>query len=462
MNEYKYLNDKFSPILTVSQLGEKVKQLLELEFYRIWVEGEVSRLKIAPNKGHIYFELIEKGEGDEILAKIDAVIWKSNWTNIKRKLGEYSSNFKEGMSVRVQGTLDFYPPHGRIKLSVVEMDTTFIAGVLELRRKKIRENLIKSGLYNLNKQLSLPLLPMRVVVITSRESAAYFDFVSSIKQSQFGFKLYIIHSLVQGKEAEKSIVKALESAKNIEADCIAIIRGGGSKSDLAVFDSEKVAIAIATSHLPVITGLGHEIDLSIADEVAHTRCKTPTMVAEFLVNRVKDTANRVSEISTRIERRAKEIIKIKDAELKVMMEKAKLASRVIDVGAKEISFLSTNIANKSKIALINTKTTLLKRVTDITKHSNQYLNSKKKQVSILKEKIVIRSKNKVEQIFTNLKTFENQINTLSPQTTLKRGFSITRRNGIVIKSVKGLSKGETIITQLKDGEITSVIGEADG
>src|SRR6185295_15972800 len=275
----------FEPTYSVSQLCGEVRDFLGEAFPSVWVVGEAQRVRPSA-RGHVYFELVEKGERDEIVGKLDAVIWKTDFAKVQRLLAASEQRLTDGVQVRCRASLDFYAPSGRLQLCVREVDPAFTLGLLERRRRETLAALTAAGLLERNRSLPLADLPLSIALITSRGSAAYHDFLSGLAESGYGFRVLFVHAAMQGREAEREVVFALRALAGTRVDCAVLIRGGGSRTDLAAFDSRAIAEAIAHAPFPVLTGLGHEIDQAIADLAAHTCFKTPTKVAEFLVERV--------------------------------------------------------------------------------------------------------------------------------------------------------------------------------
>ena len=295
----------FEPTYSVSQLCGEVKTFLNEAFPALWVAGEAQRVRPS-QRGHLYFELIEKGERDEIVGRLEAVIWKTDFARVRRMLAATGQQLGDGMQIRVRASLDFYAPSGRMQLCVREVDPTFTLGLLEMRRRETLAALTAAGLLERNAGLPLPELPLTIALVTSHGSAAYHDFLSGLRESGYGFRVIFVHASVQGKEAEREVVSALAALRGVGIDCAVLIRGGGSRSDLAVFDSRLIAEAIAKAPFPVLAGLGHEIDRAIADMVAHQSFKTPTKVAEFLVERIARGEAAVDELRRRLLREAQE------------------------------------------------------------------------------------------------------------------------------------------------------------
>ena len=211
----------------------------------------------------------------------------------------------DGLRIRCRVSVDFYPPGGRLQVQIREIDPTFTLGDLAQRRQETLQALAEAGLLERNRALPLPALPMSIALVTSTGSAAYHDFLATLRESGYAFRVFAVHSAVQGAEAERSLPSALALAAATDCDCIVLIRGGGSKSDLAVFDSQAVAEAVARAAKPVLTGLGHEIDESVADLVAHQSFKTPTKVAEELVARIATAELAVARLREQMTRQAR-------------------------------------------------------------------------------------------------------------------------------------------------------------
>ncbi len=287
------------PAFTVSQLGRAVQELLRGAFDSVWLTGEVARYRPSQN-GHHYFDLIEKGEDDRIVGTLSAVVWRGEWTRIRPVLERAGQRLAEGLAVRCRVTVDFYPPGGRLQVQVREIDPAFTLGDLERRRRETLAELAAAGLLEANRALPLPDLPLAIGLISSRGSAAYHDFLATLSESGYGFRVLFVHAAVQGFDAEREVVSALDLLGQAGVDAVALVRGGGSRTDLAAFDSRAIAGAVARATRPVLTGLGHEIDQSVADLAAHRAFKTPTKVAEFLVSRLAEAELAVTREAKRL------------------------------------------------------------------------------------------------------------------------------------------------------------------
>jgi exodeoxyribonuclease VII large subunit len=248
---------------------------------------------------------VEKGDGDRIVGVLSAVVWKGEFLRLRAILDRAGAKLADGQKVRCRVAVDFYPPGGRLQVQVREIDPSFTLGELARRREETIAALAAAGLLERNKALPLPAIPLSIGLVTSGGSAAYHDFLATLRESGYGFRVLFVHAAVQGPEAEAGIPSALALAAASGCDLLVLIRGGGSKSDLAAFDSRAVAEAVAIAALPVLTGLGHEIDESVADLAAHRSFKTPTKAAEFLVATVAAAELAAEQLGDRIAREAR-------------------------------------------------------------------------------------------------------------------------------------------------------------
>lgn len=369
--------------------------------------------------GHQYFDLVEKGEGDardQVVGVLSAVIWKGEYLRLRPVLERAGERLADGLRIRCRVSVDFYPPGGRLQVQIREIDPTFTLGDLAKRRQETLAALTEAGLMDRNRGLELPALALSIALVTSSGSAAYHDFLATLRESGYAFRVLAVHSAVQGAEAERSLPGALALAAESACDCIVLIRGGGSKSDLAVFDSQAVAEAIARSPKPVLTGLGHEIDEAVADLVAHRSFKTPTKVAEELVARIA----------------AAELAVVRQQER--MMRQARLA--VAEAGGRLARAERRAVAARTRLAQVGLRlATLAEALRRVSAHR---LRSAEQQLVAWTRLIV----------------------ELSPARTLRRGFSITRdASGRVLRNPAAVAPAMPIETELAGGLLYSRVEE---
>ncbi|MBO7050409.1 MAG: exodeoxyribonuclease VII large subunit [Bacteroidaceae bacterium] len=405
--------------ITLLELNGRVKSTLQFEMPdAYWVQAEIS--SISPSsQGHCYMELVQKDpSGRTFLAKAKANIWRGTWLKIKPYFeAETGETLKVGMKVLLQVTVTFHEVYG-YSLVVQDIDPTYTMGDMARRRKEILEQLEKDGVIGLNHELGIPALPNRIAVISSATAAGWGDFRDQLANNIYGFRFYVklFPALMQGDDVERSVIAALDAvaSQRENYDIVIIIRGGGAVSELSCFDSYNLAYNIANFPLPVVTGIGHERDDTVADIVAHTKVKTPTAAAEFIISRVFDSASALEELTRRI--------------------------------------------SDAVTGRMNAENVRIERLSQKLPSLFAVLKARQEQVL---ENVWIRSVNGVRNLLTSqthrLEIMDRTIAAADPAVILKRGYSLTRLNGRVVKGVKDLKKGDRLTTCLADGSVESEI-----
>ena len=295
--------DRGPSTYTVLELNQAIGAALSEAFPgEVWVRGEIQGLARTRMRPHWYFELVEKkADRDEIAARLSVALLSWNRSAVQRDMKAAPGfDLQDNVEVRIRGRVGYYAPFGKLQLEMTGVDPAFTLGQLAASRERILRALAAEKLLERNRQLPLSPVPLRVGLITSVGSAAYNDFVQELTRSGFGFSVRVIDARVQGAETEPTVVAALRTFARLRPDAVVIVRGGGSRSDLAWFDSEAIARRIAAMPVPVLTGIGHEIDRSVADEVAHQAFKTPTACADFLADRVRLFHESVEDAGARV------------------------------------------------------------------------------------------------------------------------------------------------------------------
>ena len=450
----------FEPTYAVSQLCSEIKEVLGEVFPPLWVAGEAQRVRESA-RGHLYFELVEKDHADGIRGKLDAVVWKRDWQRVKRTLAASGQQVTDGLQLRCRGGLDFYGPAGRLQFIVRQVDPAFTLGLLEQRRRETLAALSAAGLLEANAGRPLPDLPLSVALVTSEGSAAYHDFLSTLTESGYAFRVFLVHASVQGKAAERELAAALAlAARSGGADVIALVRGGGSKSDLAVFDSRSVAEAVATAPLPVLTGLGHEIDEAIADRVAHTALKTPTKVAEFLVERVARAETALGELRRAVvaagrERLARGREAVGRAERGVEVARLRLAA-----AAERLEERARALGRAGEARLREAEASRRRLGTRLAAASPRLLARRAGEPEALARRVAALAAGRLREASARLDGVERLGRELAPQRTLARGYTITRgAAGRPVTDPAQVAAGERIITETAGGSLASRVEE---
>jgi exodeoxyribonuclease VII large subunit len=406
--------------LSLSQLNNQLSSEIKNAFPETyWVVAETSDVRVSSR--HCYLEFIEKNpRTNAIIAKAKGYIW-SNVFEMLRPYFEQNTGrmFDSGLSVLVKVSVDIHPVYG-YGLTVYDIDPTYTLGDLQSQRQKILRRLEEEGVLTLNKELEIPMLPQRIAVISSSTAAGYEDFLNHLTNNRFGYIFYpkLFPAIMQGEQTEVSIISALDKIYEYKElfDVVVIIRGGGAASDLASFDSYLLATNCAQFPLPIITGIGHERDDTVLDFIANHRAKTPTAVADFLIDCVEETAAGLFECRSKITEDAQAFLKTTFTNLQVFSSRLPLLAHTL-------------IENKkSKIAISRLQIQNLTRQMLYAQHS------------LLKEK-------------------ESFFRLSSPKYILDKGFSITLKNGKAVKSAKELLEGDMIETLLAEGKIASTVSQ---
>jgi exodeoxyribonuclease VII large subunit len=452
-------DDKLS--LTELQLIIKDSLYIALpDFY--WVVAEISEMK-ENSAGHCYLELIEKlPDEKDARAKVKAIIW-GNRSRFLKSFFENSTGetIKEGMKVLVRVKIEYHELFG-LSLIISDIDPSFTIGEMALKRKMIIKKLEEDGVFSMNKEILFPAIPQRIAVISSGKAAGYSDFLNHLSENSYGYIFYtaLFESALQGTEMENGIISALDRiADHINLfDVVVIIRGGGSQSDLSWFDNYRIAFHVTQFPLPVITGIGHEKDLSITDMVAFQSLKTPTAVADYLIDSVSGAEDRLKEISSEISEYSKGIIDYNKERIESSRIRLIPAVKLFVSGEKEL--LSCEI-----IKMINTgKEYILKAGIVPANHKSRLVSSaglfssaKYKVLERMSQGMVSLTSNIISQKKVKTDSFENALKILDPANVLKRGYTITSLDGKIIKSSGETSENDIIDTKFSDGSVKSKV-----
>ena len=406
------------PTLSVEELSHLLKDGLATLFPEdLWVEGQVSNFHDA-RSGHAYFDLVEPSAvpGRAVAAKLSVALFKGARIGVDHTLaaaGELA--LANDLQLRIRARLDFYPPSGRLQLIMNGVDPAFTLGRLAAERERLLHALADEGLLRANRANPIPVPPLRVGLVTSIGSAAHADFSEEISRSGFPFTVLERDARVQGDGSAVDLAEALHMVATHQPDVIALVRGGGSATDLAAFDAEVLARTIATLDVAVVTGIGHEVDRAVADEVAHTAFKTPTACAAAIVGQVAAFADAVADLQESIAQRAgASTTRAADLLDDLAQRTARSATAVLDRRADRLDDLVGRL-RRSPMATLDRQAERLAGVTD------------------------------------NLRA-------LDPARILARGWSITRlADGTLVRSMTDTAVGDTLVTHVTGGTVTSTV-----
>jgi exodeoxyribonuclease VII large subunit len=402
---------------SVIDLCEAVRDTFNAVFPdELWLEGEIVGLK-DHSSGHIYFDLIEPDTTGSRVDKMSVTLWRGRRPAVESVLSRAESGpLIDGIKVRIKGELTFYAPQGRVQLQMTAIDPHHTLGQLAVDKEKVLRTLSLSGLLEANGALPLPAVPLHIGLITSDGSAAYNDFVNEIVISTYPFKISLIHSSVQGADAEADLVNAVTTMSKHPVDVIAVVRGGGARTDLMAFDLESVARAVAASPVPIFSGIGHEIDRSVVDEVAHTAFKTPTACAAALVQRVAAFNQRLSD------------------------------------GSKKLVALAMSRHDRATALLSSAARTINDRTRRTLDVNEERLGTTRARFQRLAQIAIDRESQRIDRI-------SDLVQALHPDRVLTRGFSITRnKNGEIVRGP--VPPGSAISSETASSLILSTVTES--
>ena len=406
--------DEDDETFSVSEFVKTVNQSIKQRFGRgVWLHGEIQEMK-TPN--HVYFTLVDQ-DGDK-KAVLSASIWQGVYQSMRAKLAESGLQLADGLKVRVFGEPDLYAGNGRFSFKVSKIDPRFTLGDLIAQREEVVKKLKLKKLYDANRAVDLSLVPLRVGIITSIGSAAHADVLKTFKDSKIGFTIFVHDARVQGEDSISSVVAALQTMDmRKDLDLLLLVRGGGAKNDLLAFDSLQIATAIANCRLPVFTGIGHETDFSVADEVANQSHKTPTACATAVIEIVREFIESTEQVWDGI---------------------ATLALRELELSASHLADRANKIGSKVLDALAGAS----------------------KRLAMTAQRI----KHRPEEIFrlekSSLDAFADRVRLLDPVNTMARGWSITRNTaGNIVLDVTKLKTGDKLVTTFANGSTASTIQE---
>ena len=443
--------------LTLFELNALVRQTLELGMPDdYWVEAELS--EVHEVRGHCYMELIQKDDHNNTpVAKASAKCWASTWRlarpHFERVTGQ---QLHAGMKVLLKVSAQFHENYG-FSWIVTDIDPTYTMGDMARKRQEIIRQLKEEGVFDLQKELQLPMFCQRIAVISSANAAGYGDFVNQLENNDYGFRFHtqLFPAVMQGEGVEQSVIAALNKIfarfkkedsslftlhSSLNFDCVVIIRGGGATSDLSGFDTLALAENVANFPLPVITGIGHERDESVLDMVSHTRVKTPTAAAAFLISNLKSVLDEIEDCEQRIHAKVRQ---------RMDMEKIRLLNY-----AQKIPMLFSVVRTRQEALLGQL---LVKMRSSI----GYRLQDERHRLIVLQNNMQPLLYRKLTDERHLLDLLSQRLIGLDPNRLLKRGYSITLKNGRTVRDVSQLKEGDELETRFENGTVRSVVNQVN-
>ncbi|RJQ21235.1 MAG: exodeoxyribonuclease VII large subunit [Nitrospiraceae bacterium] len=401
-------------ILSLFELNQLINSVIDTAFPRTFlVTAEIASCDV---KNHCYLALIDK-DNDTVRAEMKAVIWAGRFNVISTMFRNATGiEFSKGIKILFEASVDFHVRYG-LKLNIVNIDPSYTIGEMAVRRKEILERLTKEGIKARNRELQFPPVPQRIGIISSATAAGYEDLMAHLTGNSYGYKFTtkLYDALMQGDRAEPSIVAALNECMRDAShlDVVVIVRGGGGQADLHCFDSYEIARAITSLQIPVISGIGHERDVTVVDEVSNIRAKTPTAVAGLIITRIKDFEDRVDSLTYSL---------------------VQGVSRLTSDEREKISFQLKTLESRAGKNLLDNSHSLSFFIKGL-RYSLKLIESQRQM----------------------LQAKESNVNHLDPVNVLKRGYSITYHNGKALKSASDAEVGDCLQTVLHKGRLISTV-----
>ncbi|MGE3621415.1 MAG: exodeoxyribonuclease VII large subunit [Acidimicrobiia bacterium] len=448
------------PTWSVAELATAVAQVLHQGFPdEVWVRGEVHDLS-RPASGHVYFSLVEVDEQGG-RATLPVILSARNRRSVNRTLTAAGGSVRmvDGTEVRVRGRIDWFAPRGQLQLRMTAIDPAYTLGRLELARAELLARLDAEGLRVANRGRTLADVPLRVGVVTSVGSAAEADLLHELGRSGFGFRVTVVDARVQGPGAAGSIRAALALLAGQDLDVVALVRGGGARTDLAAFDTEVVARAIAGCPHPVVTGVGHEVDRTVADEVAHTAAKTPTACGALLVERVAAQAQLLEDRWAAVAGAGARALAGHDRRLKDQGRHLSASTRgTLGLAAARLDRHADRSHRAGSLALERAEAGVALRVGRLAGAARRTVRGAEAATGAVSHHLAQRAPRAAAGAERSLAGLSARVRALDPERALARGWSITRRaDGSVVRSRHDVAPGERIATLLADGELRSTV-----
>jgi exodeoxyribonuclease VII large subunit len=426
-------DDAGDPTFSVAELTDEINGTLKRRFFEgVWVRGEIQGWN--ERNGHAYFNLTEETENGR--ATMSVSFFANARMRLRPMLGKHRLRLGDGIKVRIHGYLDVYGPTGRLSLKMSGIDPRYTLGEMALARDEVIRTLTAEGLFDRNRATRLSPVPLRLGIVSSIGTAAWHDFTDELSRSGLGFLLRVIDVRVQGEAAVPMVTAAIRTlAGHDDVDAIVLIRGGGSRTDLAAFDAESIARAIATSRIPVLTGLGHEIDRSIADDVAYLALKTPTACAGALIERVLAYQQRSEELWAAI---------------------ALTGWQRLERTGERLDELQHRIAARTRSATALADQRLTQHAARIPVAARQILTVQQGRVERAVGRVGADARRQLDMAGLRLDLVAGRAAALDPVATMARGWTITRTNdGRLVRSPDDVVVGDELVTTTASGDVHS-------
>jgi exodeoxyribonuclease VII large subunit len=433
-----------APTWTVAELHDAISGLLSHVFGdEVWVEGEIRNLNRSA-KGHVYFDLVDPDrDGDPQRPMLSVTLFDQHRQAVNRHLTTQGGAVRmgDGIRVRIRGRLNVYGPRSTLQVLMSWIDPAYTLGVMGQERDRVLALMAAEGLLGANRSAELPAVPLHVALLTSIGSAAHADALDELVRSDIGFRVVVVDARTQGGDAERSITAGLRVAAERGVDVVLLVRGGGARTDLAAFDTEGVARAIAACPVPVVTGIGHEIDRTVADEVAHSAHKTPTAAAAAIAERGRRAAHDLDVAAAQLPAATRgRLVRASQSLDRAAHRAGRSAAHHLNAAGREVDHL----ARRSAVA------------------APRRLQTADAALVALGSRVVPAARRTLADADRHLAAAAARARAHDPAAALGRGWSITRdEQGRAIRSVEQLHAGQVLVTTVADGTLRSTVLDPD-
>lgn len=426
--------------ITLLEFNRRIGRLLHDEgVQRCWVVAETS--DVRQSGGHCYLELVQKNpDTGQTLARMRGVVWANVYVRLRAKFETATGQtFGSGLNVMVEVSAHFHEQYG-LSAVITDINPTYTIGDMARQRLEIINRLTREGIIDMNKQLEWPDVPQRVAVISAAGAAGYGDFIDQLHRNPWGVQFYtcLFPAVMQGQATVGSVIAALDRI-NEHADlfdCVVIIRGGGSTSDLNSFDNYDLAANIAQFPLPIISGIGHDRDNTVVDSVASIRVKTPTAAAEWLLARAHDALDRVNALSAAV---------------------AETAEKMLAGARQQLAYFTSSVPLIAGNIIVRHRARLQQIAAAVPSMAQRRIDVASRELSFSAQRLQMAIGQKMEAERRRVDSLEKQAELLSPERVLRRGYSLTMTDGHVVTSAASLHPGDRITTRFADGYQSSVV-----
>ena len=455
------MNSEATASIKLSELNRAIRSLVKKEFPdQIWVMADISEMKTNVS-GHAYLELVEKDpKTEKIIARARATIWAFTLRMLKPYFESTTGYLLEaGIKILVKVSVEFHEVYG-FSLNITDIDPTYTLGDIEKKRQEIIARLEKEGVFKMNKETFLPVVPQKIAVISSNTAAGYEDFINQLTNNEYGYVFYpvLFPAVMQGDKTEESILQAMDRVFSHEDffDAVAIIRGGGSKSDLAAFDNYNISYHVTQFPIPVLTGIGHEQDETITDMVAHTRLKTPTAVAEFLIGKAESFESELIVNKNQLFKTVTALLSGYNSRVRLLSQQLSGSTQqVIQKEKDQMVYITERFASSAPRLIQDQRRSVLNLLNNLKSETSNSARIQSIRHANLKQKFVTSYNNYRNTKIQYLSLLKQRIHDMDPGRILERGYSITLHAGKALKDITAIREGDELETRIISGTVSS-------